>query len=321
MARALDRWWEELGRPDPFVVVEAGAGTGTLARDMLATRPACSSALRYVLVERSAVLRDHQSARLALEPPANVLGADSASEDDEEERGPARGMGPVATALADLPAQRFTGVVLANELLDDLPFFLLERRAGEWAEVRVGWEGARPVEILVPARDDLAAEAQRLAPDAGAGARIPLQHEARAWLRRALALLERGRVVVVDYADATPSLSARPWLDWVRTYRSHGRGGHPLDDPGSQDVTCEVAMDQLARVRPLAADRSQAEFLRSAGIDDLVAQARAGWEAGAARGDLEALRHKSRLAEAAALVDPMGLGAFRVLEWDAGSRG
>ncbi len=33
-ARALDRCWEELGRPDPFVVVEAAAGAGTLARDI-----------------------------------------------------------------------------------------------------------------------------------------------------------------------------------------------------------------------------------------------------------------------------------------------
>ena len=35
LARALDGWWDELGRPDPFVVVEAGAGPGTLARTVL----------------------------------------------------------------------------------------------------------------------------------------------------------------------------------------------------------------------------------------------------------------------------------------------
>ena len=28
MARALESWWEALGRPDPFLVVEAGAGRG-----------------------------------------------------------------------------------------------------------------------------------------------------------------------------------------------------------------------------------------------------------------------------------------------------
>ena len=57
LARALDQWWKELGRPDPFVVVEAGAGPATLARSVLAAQPACGPALRYVLVERSAVQR------------------------------------------------------------------------------------------------------------------------------------------------------------------------------------------------------------------------------------------------------------------------
>ncbi|HKY67660.1 MAG TPA: SAM-dependent methyltransferase, partial [Acidimicrobiales bacterium] len=54
VARALDDWWHALGAPDPFVVVEAGAGPGTLCRTVLAAAPVCARALRYVLVERSA---------------------------------------------------------------------------------------------------------------------------------------------------------------------------------------------------------------------------------------------------------------------------
>src|SRR6478609_9250825 len=57
VARALDRLWDVLERPDPFLVVEAGAGNGRLAREVLRAAPRCSTALRYVLVERSAVLR------------------------------------------------------------------------------------------------------------------------------------------------------------------------------------------------------------------------------------------------------------------------
>src|SRR5947207_7066724 len=53
VARALDAWWGELGQPDPFVVVEAAAGAGALARAVLDAGPACSLALRYMLVERS----------------------------------------------------------------------------------------------------------------------------------------------------------------------------------------------------------------------------------------------------------------------------
>jgi hypothetical protein len=44
-----------------------------------------------------------------------------------------------------------------------------------------------------------------------------------------------------------------------------------------------------------------------------VDRARATWEARAHVGDLEAVRQRSRVTEAAALVDPAGLGAHRVL--------
>lgn len=316
LARALDAWWAEMGRPDPFVVVEVGAGSGTLASSILAAGPSCGPALRYVLVERSAALREAQAARLALEAPAAVVGPSGPDGDGDMAGG--QGVGPLATSLTDLPAQPFVGVVLANELLDNLPFLLLERGKDGWAEVRVGWGGDGVEEVVVPAAPDLADEAARLAPDAPIGGRLPLQREAGAWLTRALSVVERGRVVAIDYADASPSLAARPWRDWVRTYRGHRRGGHPLERPGSQDVTCEVAVDQLARVHAVTADRSQADFLSAHGIDELAAAARAAWLAGAARGDLESLRHKSRIGEVAALLDPSGLGAFRVLEWTAG---
>src|SRR5215211_1772974 len=66
VARFLDRAWTELARPDPFVVVDAGAGRGRLAADVLRAEPECSSALRYVLVERSAALRAAQRDLLTL---------------------------------------------------------------------------------------------------------------------------------------------------------------------------------------------------------------------------------------------------------------
>ena len=311
LARALDAWWDELQRPDPFVVVEAGAGAGTLARTVLDARPACASALRYVLVERSAVLRRRQEEQLSLEPARLALGP-AGPDDPDLGRRPIAGLGPLVTALAELPAGPFTGVVLANELLDNLPFRLLELTHGGWAEVRIG---EQLDEVLVPAEADVVAEARHLVPDAQPGARIPLQHEAQAWLRRALAALQAGRVVVLDYADDTASLAHRQWTTWVRTYRAHGRGGHPLEHLGEQDVTCEVAVDQLSHVRA-PADRSQAEFLRAHGLDALVTEARDSWLARAGIGDLEALKHRSRIAEAQALSDPSGLGAFRVLEWE-----
>jgi SAM-dependent MidA family methyltransferase len=252
---------------------------------------------------------------LPIEPAANVFGAVIHGEDPDDEAAVVTGGGPVVTALDDLPLVPVTGMIIANELLDNLSFRLLERGGDTWSEIFVGADGDVLRELAVRAPGSVSADAMRLAPDAKEGARIPVQYRASEWLRTALGTLQRGRVLVIDYADATPSLAARPWSEWLRTYRAHGRGGNPLDAPGTQDVTCEVATDQLARIRRPERDRSQADWLTDLGIDELVEAARAAWHERAHIGDLEALMHRSRVNEAAALTDPAGLGAFRVLEW------
>lgn len=316
VAGALDAWWDEAGRPDPWVVVDAGAGPGSLARAVLAAEPACAPALRYVLVERSASLREQHRVHLEVEEPAWVLGPAAADADDDEAPATLPGAGPLVTSLGELPALRFDGVVLANELLDNLAFGLVERTESGWSEVRVGIGAhGQAVEVLEPAAEALAARAARWAPDAPVGGRLPVQDAAAAWLRRALERLRRGRVVVLDYADSCPALAERPWSDWVRTYRGHERGAAPLEALGLQDVTCDVAVDQLRSVRAPDHDRPQAEALAAWGIDALVEQGRRTWRERAHLGDLEAVRARSRVGEAEALTDPAGLGAFRVLEW------
>jgi SAM-dependent MidA family methyltransferase len=314
VARYLDARWEELGRPDPYVVVEAGAGRGALAISVLAATPACVPALRYVLVERSPALRAAQAEHLALAHPFEVLGPPGDAED-----GTPSGSGPLVCSLPDLPAEPVDGVVVANELLDNVPFRLFERGADEfdggWLEIRVTVDAARFVELAVPADPEVARRLETLAPDARPGARVPLQDGAADWLRAALAVLHRGSVLVFDYAAATTaSLAERPVGEWLRTYRDHDRGSDPLDRPGSQDVTVEVAIDQLAAVA-VPDDRPQAEWLRRWGIEGMVEEGRRVWEERAGVGDLAALRARSRAVEAEALCDPTGLGAFRVLEW------
>ncbi|MDQ3107525.1 MAG: SAM-dependent methyltransferase [Actinomycetota bacterium] len=322
LARAIDSWWEELGAPDPFVIVESAAGVGTLAKAVLASQPACAPALRYLLVERSPRLRERQPSVLAVEPASTVLGPMGRADDEDDDGAPVLpGGGPRVASLGELPVGPFTGVVIANELLDNLPFTLLERTASGWCEVRVGESEGDPdvlVEVLTPAEAADVEVAERLVPEAPVGGRIPLQSAAVEWLRTALRTMHRGRVVLVDYASSTPELATRPVDEWFRTYRGGQRGGAPLDRPGSQDLTAEVCIDQLARVQTPALDRLQSDFLAAHGIGDLVAEARAAWEASAARPDLAALGARSRVDEAAALLDPTGLGAFRVLEWTVG---
>ena len=302
VARALDHWWEALDRADAFVVVEAGAGAGTLARAVLAAGPSCSPALRWVCVERSATLRKKAAAALPVEPAVQVIG------------GP-RGQGPVVTVLDDLPRGPFTGVVLANELLDNLPPVIAERTPEGWAEVRVGEKDGRLTEVLVPS-EEVARAADRWAGGAPVGSRIPLARQAARWVERARSSLDAGCVVCIDYGAATTAeLAERGFEGWLRTYRCHGRGGSWLDDLGHQDITCDVPVDQL---QPAALE-TQAAWLRRFGIEELAAQARHTWHERAAVGDLVALQARSRVTEAEALTDESGLGAFLVLAWPAGA--
>lgn len=295
VAQALDAWWDDLGRPERFVVVEAGAGPGTLARAILASEPRCLDALELILVEPA-------QTQWATHPQG-------------------------VTSRVDLPAAGELGtgpiIVLANELLDNLPFGQVILADVGWCEVVVRVDetadgGPRLAEGYVPLEDLRAAWCRgRAGRDADVGARIPVQAAAAEWLAEAVDLAgPGGRVVVFDYASRSSELARRPWSTWLRTYAQHGRTEGPLVDPGSCDITVEVAIDQLATVRDPDVDSTQAEFLRVHGIDELVEDGRTAWHARSeGQVDLAAIAARSRVTEAEALLDPTGLGNFRVLEW------
>ncbi len=313
VARFLDAVWTEAGRPDPFVVVEAGAGPGNLAASILAAEPECLVSLRYVLVDRVAQQRDRQARRLPLVPAAEAFAA--SAEDAEGEVLPPAASGPLFVALEALPRQIATGVIIANELLDNLPIDVVERRVDGWHEVRVGLIGDDLVEVLVPATESLARTAERIVPAAEPGARIPIQHAAVEWLREAFDSVGSGRIVAFDYMRSTTEMATAGQAEWLRTYRVHERGGDPLARPGAADITCDVAIDQLAFARQPASVTAQREWLRIHGIEAMVDDGRAVWRERASLGDLEAVRARSRVGEAEALTDVAGLGGFTVVEW------
>ncbi len=301
LARALDRWWAQLGEPAPFTVVDWGAGPGTLARSVLAAAPRCLSAgaLEWVALERSPAQR-------ALHPEHQAVTS--------------------AARLSDvLPRGAPAGVVVANELLDNLPFDIVRRGAGGWEELRVtvGEAAGRRGFSLVAA--PAPAESVEGLPDVAVGARVPVQQAACSWVAAAHEALGAGWIVAFDYGADTRYLAERAGpadgladdLGWLRTHRDHRGGSSWLAEPGSCDIAADVALDQV-QADHRADVSTQAEFLRAHGIEELVAEGRAAWAERAATGDLDALTARSRAREAEALLDPAGMGAFNALVWTVG---
>ena len=145
IANALDAWWVACGSPDPFIVAECGAGPGTLAVSILAAKPRCAPALRYLMIDSSPAMRDiARTRKLPIVESWEVLAgfSESTHDDDEEiegfdDRVPSPRQGPLVASLSALPTSS-VHIVLANELLDNIPFDIAVRTADGWAEVRVG---------------------------------------------------------------------------------------------------------------------------------------------------------------------------------------
>jgi hypothetical protein len=229
---AVDRWWAEMGRPDPVTVVDVGAGDGSRAAAFLGAGPECLTALRYVLVEDNAHLRHQHAAHLPIESPVFVLGPVEAGEEDDELVRPVAGIGPLITSLAEPPEVGGPAVVVAVGWLSRLPSDRLEWRDGAWSEVRLaaGREpGSGLSELLVPLDPDRAEAADALTREPAEsprldGARFALLGAAVEWVASMLRVAEAGRLAVLDR--------------WSPVTRPLANGEEP-----------PLALDQLAAVR------------------------------------------------------------------------
>ena len=144
---------------------------------------------------------------------------------------------------------------------------------------------------------------------------MPLQEHATQWLAAAIDRLDRGVVIAIDYGATTAEIAARPEMGWLRTFVGQERGGHPLDNPGTCDITTDVAVDQLATIARPSVITTQRQFLERVGIAQLVEEGRQIWTENASAPDVAALRARSRIGEAEALLESSSLGDFVVLEW------
>jgi len=210
------------------------------------------------------------------------------------------------------------GVIIANELLDNLPAAVALRSTDGWLEEAVTVDDGRLRASRVPARLEVAAWAARHASEVPVGSRVEVQLAAGEWLRCALGMLGSGAVVVIDYGDTGGGLADRRAEGTMRTYRAHHLGPDPLLEPGATDITMDVDFSALtAAAESVGATTeytTQAEFLTVWGLRNRLSELRHA-ELGAARAGqtMERLQLRSRVTEAETLLHPRGLGDFRVL--------
>jgi SAM-dependent MidA family methyltransferase len=272
---------ERIGKP--FQLVEVGAGSGSLLASLLARVEVPTVAVEVSPAARSAL-------------HASFPGIE----------------------VTDRLPDTIRGVVIANELVDNLPMALAQRVDGGWRERWVGVEGEDLVFIDAPPRPRVSAWLEAFAGDVADGGWVEVQLEAGRWLETVAARLEAGSLLVIDYGDTAESLLPRRQDGTLRTYRAHHLGPHPLDEPGKTDITADVnfsALISVAGAAGLATElHRQDEFLAGLGLRERLAELRRD-ELEAARAGDTATRLALRAAktEAETLLHPRGLGDFRVL--------
>jgi len=287
IARVVDAEAQRIGA-DPVDVVEIGAGSGSLLRPLV---DVLESPARAWAVELSAAARERLEERV---PEAAVI-----------------------ASLDDLPPGR-SGVIVANEVADNLPAAVTVRRETAWRELRVGAEGRDLVWVETEARPEVAAWADRFAGPVPEGGRVEVQLEAFAWMQRLVGMLEAGSVLVVDYGETGEGLAHRRAEGTLRTYRGHHLGPDPLLEPGETDVTMDVDVGALAAAAREAGASvevvTQAAFLERWGLGERLATLR-DRELDLARsgGAMERLRVRSAWTDGRTLLHPRGLGDFRVV--------
>jgi len=267
--------WDRIG--EPLQVVEAAAGSGSLLRPLLAVIE-----IDAVAVEAS------PAARAALSD-----------------------LVPVAEEMP----RSVRGVIIANELLDNLPMALAQSVGGTWRERWVGADGDSLAFVDAPPRPPVTAWLDAYAGPVPDGGWVEVQLRARDWVMQAVACLEAGSLLLIDYGDTAENLLPRRQDGTLRTYRAHHLGPHPLDEPGETDITADVNFTALLDLHPNSTLHRQDDFLTALGLRDRLSELRR-QELGAARSGDDSRRLKLRAlkTEAETLLHPRGLGDFRVLE-------
>ena len=236
-------------------IVELGAGSGRLARDLLAGLAKVDSLpRRYLILETSADLRQRQRELLRRDLPQLV------------ER---------ITWLDALP-DALDALVIGNEVLDAMPVHVITASADSIDERGVTHDGDEFAWRTRPAAGALLEAAQKL--DLAAGYTTEISLASLAFMRTLAQHLRHGVAILIDYG-----FPAREYYHPQRasgTLMCHYRQ-HAHDDPlclaGLQDITAHVDFSAIADAAlqsglDLLGYTNQAQFLINCGITDLLAE-------------------------------------------------
>ena len=301
LARQVAECWERLGRPDPFIVREYGAGVGGLAYDLIAgltdEAPEAAAALRYRLVEPNPHRRAQALAAMAEVGLDHVVTVEDVSD----------GAG----------AEPIVGVALANEVADAFPVHRLVWRDGGLRERYVVWRDGgfaeEEGELAPEARASEPGEMLRAAGVAlGDGDAIEVSPAAAVWFAEVGRGLAHGYAIVIDYGyQARELYRAHRLAGTVRAYRRHTVTDDPFRHVGRQDLTAHVDFTALRRAGEavgltFAGFTTQGAFLASLGLGDFLVQLQADPATTAAE-------YVATQAAVLRLIDPGGMGRFGVL--------
>lgn len=255
VAEELKAVWEELEEPETFTVTEVGAGGGDLAAAAVdAAEGAFKQALRWTLVEPIDTIAKLQRFRLGSSDRFRwVEGLDA--------------LEPV------------TGVILANEVLDNFPFRLFEVGEQGPVEIRVGVARNHLTEVRFALGQEVADLVAPALEHLEVGDRFELRTNVESWVSGCARALERGRLLIVDYGELEPEIWTRHPAGSMVTYRMGRLGNDPFEDVGDADITAHVNFSQLGRaaraagleLRPL---QTQKGWLEELGLGNVVAELR-----------------------------------------------
>lgn len=221
LARQVIEFWELLGSPPSFELIEAGAGRGWLAMGVIDyikdSSPAMYRALRARLVEQG--------------------GAHNGAPDKASWHRSIEELGPIEA-----------GCIISNELIDAFPVHRVEYVGGQFNELYVDCDGGVFFEKAGPLSDNALGEYFRKAGiEPFEGLKTEVNLEAGRWIKKAAALLGRGFVLTIDYgAPARELYSPERKGGSLHCHFRHTLNDDPFANIGEQDMTAHVDFTTLA---------------------------------------------------------------------------